>query len=42
MTDSVAKDAATTPASQTTDTTTQFDKKSGKGARGVWFIFLQR
>ncbi|MBV9691790.1 MAG: hypothetical protein JO202_18995 [Ktedonobacteraceae bacterium] len=33
MTDSVPKDPATTPGSQTADTTTQFNKKSGKGLR---------
>ena len=33
MTDSVPKDPATTPGSQTADTTTQFNKKSGKGNR---------
>lgn len=33
MTDSVSKDPATTPGSQTADTTTQFNKKSGKGLR---------
>ena len=33
MTDSEAKDAATQPGSQTADTTTQFNKKSGKGIR---------
>jgi hypothetical protein len=31
MTDSVPNDAATTPASQTANTTTQFNTKSGKG-----------